>query len=84
MVDEIMTATNLAFKVLRLPHEDLLYSWEDIILGAKFKQSILNCCKTILKSATLHLNTGNFLILEGMPGTGKHHSLKLSFKNLLL
>lgn len=84
MIDEIMASTNLAFKVLRLPHEDLLYSWEDIILGAKFKQSILNCCKTILKSATLHLKIGNFLILEGMPGTGKTSLAKALFQKLAI
>ncbi|KAI5969372.1 hypothetical protein CANMA_001439 [Candida margitis] len=80
--EEIMSSTNLAFTIFKLPHEDLLLSWETIILGAKFKRSILNCCKTMLNSTKLHLKTGNFVIFEGMPGTGKTSLAKAVFQKL--
>lgn len=84
MVDEIELSTNSAFKVLMLPQENLLDSWENIILGAKFKQSILNCCNTVLRSKTFQIEAGNFFIFEGMPGTGKTSLAKALFQKLAI
>ncbi|CAL1188666.1 unnamed protein product [Candida parapsilosis] len=84
MIEEIKSSATLAFKVFKLPHVELVQSWETIILGANLKQSILNCCKTMLNSASFHLELGNFLVLEGMPGTGKTSLAKSVFQKLAI
>lgn len=84
MIEEIKSSATLAFKVFKLPHVELVQSWETIILGANLKQLILNCCKTMLNSASFHLELGNFLVLEGMPGTGKTSLAKSVFQKLAI
>ncbi|KAI5966354.1 uncharacterized protein KGF55_000663 [Candida pseudojiufengensis] len=65
-----------------LPSDTLLNEWENIILGAKFKTSILNCCKNPQLLTNLNLESNNFLVFEGKPGTGKTSLAKAVFQKL--
>ncbi|KAI5955923.1 hypothetical protein KGF54_001425 [Candida jiufengensis] len=69
-------------KLTLLPSEELINDWENIILGAKFKTSILKCCKNSLVLHNYNLNTNNFIIFEGKPGTGKTSLAKAIFQKL--